>query len=92
VQFTLPKGISLANAPVPTDPRVTLHEVPASRMAVVRYSGFWSDANYNRHLATLQKTLKEAGVKWSGEPVYSRYNPPFTPWFLRRNEIWLQVP
>jgi hypothetical protein len=31
-------------------------------------------------------------MKWSGEPIYSRYNPPFTPWFLRRNEIWLRLP
>jgi len=23
--------------------------------------------------------------------VYSRYNAPFTPWFMRRNEIWLHL-
>jgi hypothetical protein len=87
----LPKRVTLATAPDPVDQRVTLRQVQPTRVAVIRYSGFWSEANYNKHLALLKETLQKAGVKWSGEPVYSRYNPPFTPWFLRRNEIWLQV-
>ena len=82
----------LDTAPEPIDQRITLRQIAPSRVAVIRYSGFWSDANYNKHLAQLEETLKKAGIPWSGEPVYSRYNPPFTPWFLRRNEIWLQLP
>jgi hypothetical protein len=68
-----------------------LREVPPSRLAVIRYSGFWSDSNYNAHLAKLQAALRAADLAWSGEPVYSRYDPPFTPWFMRRNEIWLHL-
>ena len=92
VQFVLPRGVGLDTAPEPVDRRVVLRQVPAMRVAVIRYSGFWSEANYSRHLARLQETLMRAGVKWSGEPIYSRYNPPFTPWFMRRNEIWLRLP
>jgi hypothetical protein len=92
VQFVLPRGVTLDTAPEPVDPRIMLRQVQPMRVAVIRYSGFWSDANYNKHLAQLKETLKTAGIPWSGEPVYSRYNPPFTPWFLRRNEIWLQLP
>ena len=91
VQFVLPKEVSLDSAPVPLDPRIVLRQEGAKRVAVIRYSGLWSDANYNEHLATLQQTLKTAGIPWTGDPVYSRYNPPFTPWFLRRNEIWLEL-
>jgi hypothetical protein len=91
IQFVLPRGTTPASAPEPIDPRVTLRKVPSMRVAVIRYSGFWSDANYNEHLAQLEQTLRAAGVKWSGEPIYSRYNAPFTPWFLRRNEIWLPL-
>jgi hypothetical protein len=91
VQFVLPKGITLANAPEPLDTRVTLRDIAPSRLAVIRYSGFWSDANYTQHLAKLQTALRAADVAWVGEPVYSRYNAPFTPWFLRRNEIWLHL-
>jgi hypothetical protein len=92
VQFILPRGVTLDTAPEPIDQRIVLRQVQPMRVAVIRYSGFWSDTNFNSHLAQLEETLRNAGVKWSGEPVYSRYNPPFTPWFLRRNEIWLQVP
>ena len=91
VQFVLPRGVTLASAPEPLDPRVQLHEVPGSRVAVIRYSGFWSQANYNEHLAKLQAALRAAPLRWTGEPTLSRYNPPITPWFLRRNEIWLTV-
>lgn len=91
VQFVLPKGVTPANAPEPLDARVVLRELPAQRVAVIRYSGFWSDSNYNEHLAKLQNGLRAAGIPWSGEPVFSRYDGPTTPWFLRRNEIWLPV-
>jgi hypothetical protein len=91
VQFVLPRGVTLASAPEPLDARVTLREVAPGRVAVIRYSGFWSDANYDQHLTKLQSALRAADLPWAGEPVYSRYNAPFTPWFLRRNEIWLHL-
>ena len=91
VQFVLPKGVTLASAPEPLDPRVQLRLVPASQWAAIRYSGTWSQSNYEEHLAQLKAALEKAGVATQGEPVLARYNPPFTPWFLRRNEIWLAV-
>ena len=91
VQFVLPKGVTVANAPEPLDERVRLREELPSELAVIRYSGFWSDSNYNEHLAKLQSALRAADLTWTGEAVYSRYNAPFTPWFMRRNEIWLRL-
>ena len=91
VQFVLPKGVTVASAPEPEDARVRLREVPPAQVAVIRYSGFWSDANYQEHLIELQTALRSADLSWTGEPVYSRYNAPFTPWFMRRNEIWLHL-
>ena len=91
VQFVLPKGVTAASAPEPLDVRVQLREVLPSQVAVIRYSGFWSESNYGEHLAKLQAALRAADLAWEGAPVYSRYNAPFTPWFLRRNEIWLPL-
>ena len=91
VQFVLPKGTTLATAPEPVDARVQLREVPGSRVAVIRYSGFWSQANYDEHLGKLEAALRAAQLPWAGEPTLSRYNAPFTPWFMRRNEIWLTL-
>ncbi len=91
VQFVLPREVTLEAAPEPDDPRVSLREVESRRVAVIRYSGFWSDANYEQHLSLLQQALRSAGVAWIGDPIYARYDAPFVPWFLRRNEIWLQL-
>jgi hypothetical protein len=91
VQFVLPKGVTLATAPEPIDPRVQLREVPAGSWAVIRYSGTWSQSNYLEHLEQLRAAVQAEGVATQGEPVLARYNPPFTPWFMRRNEIWLAL-
>lgn len=91
VQFVLPKTVTLASAPEPLDPRVQLRQVPAATWAVIRYSGTWSQANYEHHLAELRSTLAAQSIATQGEPVLARYNGPWTPWFMRRNEIWLAV-
>ena len=91
VQFTLPKGVTAASAPEPEDPRVQLRDVAPRRIAVIRYSGFWSASNDGEQLARLQAALKAVPLEWTGEPEIARYNAPFTPWFMRRNEIWLPL-
>ncbi len=91
VQFVLPKGVTLETAPEPLDARVKVREVPAAKVAAIKFSGFWSEDNYQRHLGQLTSGLTAAGLRWKGEPVYSRYDAPWTPWFMRRNEIWLAL-
>ncbi len=91
VQFVLPKGVTAASAPEPLDAQVKLRDVLPAQVAVIRYSGLSSESNYGEHLAKLQAALRAADLTWEGTPVYSRYNAPFTPWFMRRNEIWLHL-
>lgn len=91
VQFVLPEDVTAASAPEPLDVRIKLRDVATIQVGVIRYSGFWSDANYSEHLAKLQAALRSAGLQWTGEPVYSRYDAPYMPWFMRRNEIWLPL-
>ncbi|RYF33212.1 MAG: heme-binding protein [Comamonadaceae bacterium] len=91
VQFVLPRGVTLDTAPEPLDPRVQLRLVPATTVAAIRYSGTWSEANYLEHLAELKAKLAAEGVGTQGEPVLARYDAPFVPWFLRRNEVWLTL-
>ena len=91
VQFSMPAEFTLETLPEPIDPKVHLKAMPGARLAVIKYSGFWSESNYETHLATLRRTLEAASLKATGEPVYARYDPPWTPWFMRRNEIWLKV-
>jgi hypothetical protein len=91
VQFTMPRKFSMATIPAPNDPRVILREIPGRTIAVFRYSGTWSQERYQAKLDEFRARLKKDGVATTGEPVFARYNPPFLPWFLRRNEIWLET-
>ncbi|MFZ6798462.1 SOUL family heme-binding protein [Undibacterium sp. Di24W] len=91
VQFAMPKMFTLATLPEPNNPKVKLREVPAQTYAVITYSGSWSQSLYEEKLALLKKLTSEAALKTDGEPIFSRYNAPFSLPFLRRNEIWIQI-
>ncbi len=91
VRFTMPREWTLETLPEPLDARVELKALPARTVAVIRYSGTWSEARYAEHLDRLTAALAREGLRWTGEPVWARYNPPMMPWFLRRNEIWLEL-
>jgi hypothetical protein len=60
-------------------------------MAVHRYSGGWSEARYEEHERILLDALAIDRVATTGTPVFARYNAPFTPWFMRRNEVMIEV-
>jgi hypothetical protein len=91
VQFSMPSSWTMKTLPVPNDARVTLREVPPRTVAVLRYSGTWSEANYVEHLEQLRKQLTASGLQTIGEPVWARYDPPYTPWFMRTNEVQLEL-
>jgi hypothetical protein len=91
VRFAMPHGSTLASLPVPTDARVTLRLLPERTVAVIRYSGTWSQSRYAEQLQALRAALALAGLRWHGEPQWARYDPPWMPWFLRRNEVWLEL-
>jgi len=91
MQFIMPSRYTLATLPAPDDARVNVREMPARRFAAHRYSGTWSEESYEEALAKLQAAMARAGLRAAGEPVWARYDPPWTPWFLRRNEILIPV-
>lgn len=91
VSFMMPSSYTMETLPVPDNPAVVIRQVPARRVAAVRYSGTWSGARYRAHLAKLEAWIRARGLVPSGDPVWARYNPPFTPWFLRRNEVMIPV-
>jgi len=91
VQFVLPREVTIDRAPEPLDARVKVREVAAARWATITFSGLWSADNYERHLARLREEVAAAGLQVQGEPMWSRYDAPWKPWFLRRNEIWLAL-
>jgi effector-binding domain-containing protein len=91
VSFMMPASYTIETLPEPENQDVTLRQVPARRMASVIYSGFWSEKRYLRYKLELESWIKERGLTIVGDPIWARYNPPFTPWFLRRNEILIPI-
>ena len=91
VGFVMPAEETLETLPEPLDPAVSFHVVPARRVAAHTYSGTWSASRYEEHLATLRAALASAGLTAVGEPIWARYDPPFMPWFLRTNEILVEL-
>ncbi len=92
ITFMMPAHFTLETLPTPTDEKVHLRAIPARRMATVRYSGTWSQQRYEQNLARLREWMKAQDLAATGDPVWARYNPPFTLWFLRRNEVLVPLP
>ena len=91
VRFMMPTRYTIESLPSPTDSSVEICEVAPGRVAAIRYSGRWSASSYEHHLQTLRDSIQAAGLQKLGEPIWARYDPPWKPWFLRRNEVLLQV-
>jgi hypothetical protein len=87
IRFTMPKPYTKATLPKPNDERITFVEIPARRVAVLRFSSMWTDSALNARKEELQALLKAKGLKPVGEPSFAFYDPPWKPYFWRRNEI-----
>ena len=91
VRFIMPSAYTLESLPAPDDARVRLIPVPPQRFAVVRFSGLAKPADVERRTATLKAFMERRQLRAAGVPLLARYNPPWTPWFMRRNEVWIPI-
>jgi len=91
VAFMMPASYTMETIPVPDDPAVVIRPIPAYRAAAVRYSGTWSEKNYRKQLERLRQWMQVNDLQANGQPVWARYDPPFKPWFMRRNEILIPL-
>ena len=91
VAFVLPETDTVETAPEPVRPEVRVRRVPASVSAASQYSGRWTQASYQRHCADLLAAVAATGLTPVGEPRFARFDPPYKPWFLRSNEVLVDV-
>jgi hypothetical protein len=92
VSFTMPSSFTLKTLPAPDDARVRLREVPGRRVAAVRFSGTWGAEKFEALAAKLESDVRKAGLSPAdAPPVFARYDPPWTPWFMRRNEVLIPL-
>jgi hypothetical protein len=91
MHFVMPSAYTLETLPRPRDTRVRLREIPAQRMAVVRFSGFAGEEKVRERTNDLLEWLRTEGLKAAGAPQLARYDPPWTLPFLRRNEVMVPL-
>ena len=93
VGFVVPRKFNRETVPKPVDSRITIREVPARTVAVWRYSGRWTEENFREHERDLRALLVRKGLRaTSGDSaIIARYDAPFMPWFMRRNEVLIPI-
>jgi len=91
IAFVMPEGVTLATTPEPLDDRVKIVEIPERDVAALRFSGRWSNSIFKKKSKEMLEELEKGGIKTFGQVFSMRYNGPFTPWFLRRNEVAITV-
>ncbi|MEI2786186.1 MAG: heme-binding protein [Candidatus Nanopelagicales bacterium] len=91
VGFVMPSELMTQDFPEPMDSSVRTRRVPAQTAAALTFSGRWTRGSYDAHTDELLDLLAEAGLTVVGRPRYARFDPPWTPWFLRRNEVVIPV-
>ena len=91
IAFVMPKLFHRQKPPQPNDPELLVKEVPERRLAVIRFSDAITDKTINENWIALQNWLQKKQLNATGVLELARYNPPYTPAFLRRNELMIEV-
>jgi hypothetical protein len=91
MEFFLPAEYTPESAPRPTDPRVELLIQPARTVAALAFSGYARGRKIEKGKSELLETLERAGIESIDEPTLLQYNDPYTPPFMRRNEVCIEV-
>ena len=91
VSFVLPDDVTASTVPTPSDPAVHVRVVPDEYAAVARFSGRWTSSSYRTRVDALLLAVADAGLVTTGPARFARFDPPWTPWFRRRNEVVLPV-
>ena len=91
VAFIMPAQYTLETLPMPKDPRINLTKIDSGAMAALRFSGFFSENKVRKAKEKLQGWIAQEGLEPAGEFIVARYNPPWVPWFLARNEVMILV-
>jgi hypothetical protein len=91
MSFVMPGGKEQQEMPEPLDDRVKISSLPPREIAVIQFKGYAGREDVHEAKSRLLEGLKKAGIASRGQPVLMRYNAPWTPGFLRRNEVGIEI-
>lgn len=91
IAFGMPKSYTLETLPTPTDPRVKIVTIPEKKMAAIKFSWFRTSDRVLSKKQELLSALQRDNMKTVDEPQYAGYNAPFTPPWMARNEVLIEI-
>jgi hypothetical protein len=91
ISFGMPRSYTLETLPKPLDPRVEIAPIPLKRLAALKFSWSRADARVKIMEIKLLSALARDKVELAGSPVYAGYNAPWTPPWMVRNEIMVEI-
>ena len=89
--FVLPSSFTFENVPKPTDERIRIHMQPARIFAVLRFGGRSTEDKFKKQGNILLHVLSKHHIETRGGLFLMRYNSPFAPGFMRRNEVGIEI-
>jgi hypothetical protein len=89
--FVMPAKLAGTQVPKPTDGSLRVRELNPGRFVVLRFSGGRNAKNESETPARLKAWMEAQGFRTVSAPIYGYFDPPWTPGFLRRNEVMLRT-
>ena len=91
ISFGMPRSYTMETLPTPNDPRVKIVMIPTKKYAVLRFSWYHSDTRVKKMQKKLLSTLARDGVMVQGSTAYAGYNAPWTPPWMNRSEVLVEI-
>lgn len=89
--FVIPKDVAAARIPEPKSDRVQIRQRDGGRFAVFRFAGRMNSATSAHAEHALLEWIDKRGWEGAGQAEFAGYDPPWTPGFLRRNEVLIRL-
>jgi effector-binding domain-containing protein len=94
ISFVMPSGSDISSLPISKNSDVGIKQIPQGFYACLKFSGNFSELKIEKNLKLLRSSLARESIKEIGNENNwrsARFDPPYKPSFLKRNEIQIPV-
>ena len=89
--FTMPAKRTLETLPIPNNKQVTISQKPASKKAIRTFSWFANEKDVEKEWIAFEEALTKNDISRTWSYTLAQYNDPRTPWWMRKNELWVDI-
>jgi hypothetical protein len=94
VSFVMPSGSDISSLPIAKNSEVVIKQLPQSFYACLKFTGNFSEIKLEKNLKLLKNALIRESITeidFDNNWRSARFDPPFKPPFLKRNEVQIPV-